>query len=403
MDEMRQQSLSAIDLSQSMFRGSGALYQTDRLTLGRTKGTVVIPGKDQVIEKLVYVKDEGSAEDRAALQSRLDEALVRLLLTNVEREKLARELNSAKQEKAGVFYHDSSFEVQQLKTEIDRMRQLLQDQEREIKYVKEAEIRKSALQSGDLSLRLQLVAEENKRLQSANNLRISQINVLTAEVQKVRDQETDTSEKSNLKAQLDQLQKELQLKTNEIKSLRDLVSNFEKEKAAAGAHLKQLMKELNLAKSAAHEASLASEDLFRINQHLERELEKAQVFAKSADELKVSEEQNLALRRSVEGLQAANLILRDELARQAVDHSEKEKELHQKSEAEKRKLWQQVNNKDREVQSLLAEVSALKDNLRLVYCLYLRQAREARPASQSSITAAASSRRLESGWRRSLT
>lgn len=356
--------LTGLDLSQSVFRGSGALFQTDRLTLGRSKSPLVLPGKQQVIEKVVYV--QGDEKQLGEVQAKLDEAMIRLVLTAIERDKLARQLTVMAQQRAGVFDHGERVEAQQLKTEVSRLRQLLTDKEKEIQFVKEAEIRKSAIQSGDLTLRLRLVVEENKRMQENNENRIGQIGALTAENAKLKDQIAALVVQTKSTSQSDIDQREIQLKNNEMKALRELISNIEKERNNLLSSQKQLMKELELARSQLVEVNTANEDLFRINSHLEQELEKSSANPVQAAELVKLQEANASLTRVLEGIQASNLKIRDEMARQAVEFSAKEQQLARQLENDRRESSLKIEARDKEMNNLRTQVSQLNARLEAV-------------------------------------
>jgi hypothetical protein len=362
MEDYGRQTHESLDLSQSVFRGSGALYQSDRLTLGRTKSPLVIPGKQQVIEKVVYVQDDKS-EQLAGLQGRLEDALMRLVLAAVERDKLARQLAAHSQQRANVFEHGERLEAQQLKVEVERLRQLLLDKEKEVLFVKEAEVRKSAIQSGDMALRLKLVTEENKRMQNANNDRITQINYLVAENCKVKDQVAVLTQRNYDPSENEETKKELNLKTSEIRSLRELVAALEKEKASNLGSQKQFMKDLAVIKVQLAEANSANEDLFRINSHLEKELEKALAGSANLIEIPRLLEENSSLTRNLDSLKTANLMVRDEMARQAVEFETKLKGLNHQIEAERRENFLKIDSRDKELTNLRTQISNLAAKL----------------------------------------
>lgn len=372
MEELKAPGPMAIDLSQSMFRGSGALYQSDRLSLGRSKSPMTIPGKEQVIEKVVHVVDNSSAERLLVVESRLEEALLRLVLANVERDRLARKV-AVNQRSA--FEGPERLENRQLQAEVARLRELIKDKEREAKSLREAEIRASAVQTGDLVQRLQVVAQENRRLQQANNDRIIQVNTLTTQLVQTREALAKHESQTQDQSQVDGLQKELQFKSNEIKSLRGLVASLEKEKSTSATSQKALQKELVLIKTQMAEVSTANEDLFRINTHLEKELEKATALMVRPEELTRLKEANTELSKNLEVIRAANLNVRDEMARQKVSFAQREASLTEKAASERRDSELKMDSLNQEIQRLTREMSDLSMKLETVSRPYLEPAK----------------------------
>lgn len=211
---------SSVDLSKSLFRGSGAMYQTDRLTLGRSKFTV--QGTPQVIEKVVYKDNENSLKTIQDLQERLKEALLRSVLLSTQvnylQKKLERQSSQANSQK--VFENNFAFDNQRLKAEVTRLSQLMADKDREIQFVREAEIRKSAIHTGELTVRLGILTKENQRLQNAQLEKISQMNNLNSDLHKERQQRSTLSLAQSSQARLADLERLVQEKDRQIYELK---------------------------------------------------------------------------------------------------------------------------------------------------------------------------------------
>lgn len=211
---------SSVDLSKSLFRGSGAMYQTDRLTLGRSKFTV--QETPQVIEKVVYKDNENSLKTIQDLQERLKEALLRSVLLSTQvnylQKKLERQSSQANSQK--VFENNFAFDNQRLKAEVTRLSQLMADKDREIQFVREAEIRKSAIHTGELTVRLGILTKENQRLQNAQLEKISQMNNLNSDLHKERQQRSTLSLAQSSQARLADLERLVQEKDRQIYELK---------------------------------------------------------------------------------------------------------------------------------------------------------------------------------------
>jgi hypothetical protein len=190
--EPRLPSPSAIDLSKSGFRGSGALYQSDRLTVGRSKTPQLVGIQTALVEKVIYKESETSAAVIADLRNKLKESLLRLLVVSADHKRLTTKVNSPPMQLAHqrVFENEVAMECQSLKVEISRLHQLLADKDKEVQFVREAETRKSAVQTGELTVRLSILNKENHKLQAANLDRISQLSIANAEINKLREELT---------------------------------------------------------------------------------------------------------------------------------------------------------------------------------------------------------------------
>ena len=188
MSEERLPSPTAIDLSKSNFRGSGALYQADRLTLGRSKTIQVLGTGTNVIEKVVYKESEGSTQIIDDLKNRLKEALLRLLVVSADHKRLMSkaDLHTPGQNQKP-FDHSSTFEMQSIKSELYRLNQMMADKDKEILTIKQTETRKSAIQSGELTIRLSMLNKENNRLQAAHLDKINQLAHANAELHRLRE------------------------------------------------------------------------------------------------------------------------------------------------------------------------------------------------------------------------
>lgn len=365
--------LKAIDLSQSMFRGSGALYQTDRLTTGRTKAPIVIAGQDQVIEKIVHVQDETALRAVDELKGRLREACLRLVLLSMDNRKLAGMLAIKQRNSAEVFENQLAFDNEQLKTEVSRLNQCLSDKEKEIQYVKEAEIRKSAIQSGDLTMRLQVAAQENKRLQDANVLRISQINEINSEMVKVKREATLLTSQLAQSSNSGQLETLLAERDVKIRVLEDQRSKLSAELSSERGYKESLGHELSGVKLQMVELNNANEDLFRINQYLEKEIESMQVHLSNAEDMNKIKEDNHALQRRLDDLQVRNLEVREELARQAVAHTKQEEAIKAKFLTEIQTMGLKLNEKEEILVQKGSQITELQLMVASVISIYYRE------------------------------
>jgi hypothetical protein len=191
MADEKQMALSKTDLSRSSFRGSGSQFRTDRLLLGKGPFNSIVQGQEQVIvEKVLYEDNPDTKAKMGDLSSKLNESLLRLVILGADNERMNQALRKAINSDARLFENKANYDLQMQLSENQRLRQMLEDKEREVSFVREAEIRKSAIQSGDLSSRLALVNQENKRLQAMNLDRIDQINTLKLEISRVREEST---------------------------------------------------------------------------------------------------------------------------------------------------------------------------------------------------------------------
>lgn len=183
--------LSKTDLSRSSFRGSGSQFRTDRLLLGKGPFNTFVQGQEQVmVEKVLYEDNPETKAKMSELSAKLNESLLRLVILGADNERMTQTLRKGLKSDAKIFENKANYDLQTQLSENQRLRQMLEDKEREVAFVREAEIRKSAIQSGDLSSRLALVNQENKRLQAMNLDRIDQINTLKLENSRIREEST---------------------------------------------------------------------------------------------------------------------------------------------------------------------------------------------------------------------
>jgi hypothetical protein len=191
MADEKQMALSKTDLSRSSFRGSGSQFRTDRLLLGKGPFNTFVQGQEQVmVEKVLYEDNPETKAKMGELSAKLNESLLRLVILGADNERMTQTLRKGLKSDAKIFENKANYDLQTQLSENQRLRQMLEDKEREVAFVREAEIRKSAIQSGDLSSRLALVNQENKRLQAMNLDRIDQINTLKLENSRIREEST---------------------------------------------------------------------------------------------------------------------------------------------------------------------------------------------------------------------
>jgi hypothetical protein len=191
MADEKQMALSKTDLSRSSFRGSGSQFRTDRLLLGKGPFNTFVQGQEQVmVEKVLYEDNPETKAKMSELSAKLNESLLRLVILGADNERMTQTLRKGLKSDAKIFENKANYDLQTQLSENQRLRQMLEDKEREVAFVREAEIRKSAIQSGDLSSRLALVNQENKRLQAMNLDRIDQINTLKLENSRIREEST---------------------------------------------------------------------------------------------------------------------------------------------------------------------------------------------------------------------
>ena len=223
---------SSVDISKSCFRGSGAIYQTDRLTLGRAR--INVEGSPEVIEKVVYKENENSLNTIHELQGRLKEALIRSVLLSTQVKYLSKKLETQTGQLSShkVFENNFAFDNQRLKSEISRLTQLMADKEREIQFVREAEIRKSAIQTGELTVRMGLLTKENQRLQNAQIEKIGQMNNLNADLHKERQQRATLTLAQSTQSRLAELERLVQDKDRQIYGMKVSHSSALVEKEA---------------------------------------------------------------------------------------------------------------------------------------------------------------------------
>jgi hypothetical protein len=219
--------VSLADLKKSNFRGSGAIYQTDRLTLGRSPNKLILEGKKEIVERIVYKENDEANRMANELSGRLKESLLRLVVVGAENERLNKRIARGASQNS-VFQSQASYDINQLMCEVQRLNQLLVEKDKEIKIVKDAEFRKSAMQSGDILLRLNIISEENKRLQQLNHQKSIELSALTGEVVKVKEEAAKTIQNLANDPRVADMKQQIYSKDLEIRSLNEKLSQFER-------------------------------------------------------------------------------------------------------------------------------------------------------------------------------
>lgn len=219
------------------------MYQTDRLTLGRSPSRFS-EGQSQVLEKVVYKEDEQSQMVIGDLRARLDEALLRIVLMSIEVKALKLQAHKTKNQPQSfkVFENALVYENQTLKAEVERLHQMLKDKEKEILFVRDAEIRKSAIQTGEMSVRLGVLTKENQRLQNSQIEKINQLNNLSAQYHKLNQDRVTQLDHSTCQKKILELQQTVAQKEKEIY---DLKVNYSKEITSKEEKLSLILNKLN--------------------------------------------------------------------------------------------------------------------------------------------------------------
>jgi hypothetical protein len=229
MADEKQMALSKTDLSRSSFRGSGSQFRTDRLLLG--KGPFgMVPGQEaQIVEKIVHVEDERTKQLNADLRSRLNEALMRLLIVSADNQRMSKKMVELQHGGRNAFDNQLLFDNNAFKAEITRLQQLLKDKEKEIEFVRDSEVRKSAVQSGDLSMRLALLTKENKRLQEAQMDKINRINGTILEISNLKEDYNRNVSSLTNDPRIHEMERLLKSKDQEIAQFKDRLNSAKNE------------------------------------------------------------------------------------------------------------------------------------------------------------------------------
>jgi hypothetical protein len=197
------------------------MYQTDRLTLGRNLSRFG-DAQPQVIEKVVYKEDEQSQALVVDLRARLEEALLRIVLLSIEAKSLKQRAQKVSSQTQGfkVFENSMMYENQTLKGEVERLSQMMRDKEKEIQFVRDSEIRKSAIQTGEMTIRLGVLTKENQRLQNSQIEKINQLNNLGGQIHKLQQEKRPDIDQSFYQKQIAELKQTVSLKEREIYELK---------------------------------------------------------------------------------------------------------------------------------------------------------------------------------------
>lgn len=112
-------------------RGSGAKYQSDRLSLGRTiRAISQEQGPKQVIEKVVYKEDEELRKKYKDLKQKLNESLMRLIVIGADNERLNNRLRNLGENP--LFQNNAVSESGKLLGQIAHLERLVREKDSEI-------------------------------------------------------------------------------------------------------------------------------------------------------------------------------------------------------------------------------------------------------------------------------
>lgn len=143
-------------------RGSGARYQADRLSIGRSVRAISQESVHrQVIEKVVYKDDARLKKKYKDLKQKLNESLMRLIVVGADNERLNNRLRKLSEK--SVFTDNSSYELHSLRTEVGKLTSILQDKDREIVILNAKMAKLSSDNQNKASTQISL-AEQNSRL-----------------------------------------------------------------------------------------------------------------------------------------------------------------------------------------------------------------------------------------------
>ena len=284
-----------IDITGGLFRGSGAMFQTDRLTIGRTGNKYLVKGADQVVEKVVFKEDKQSQERVTFLEAQLREIVFKYALVSAECERLTL--------RGSVMPNHTDAE-----STIRSFQNLLADREAELVTLRSAKTHESS----DSSVRIAILAQENQRLQKSSQSLSSRIVSMEHQVQKLESDSIFKPENmaripivADLAKMLEARDSDLALATDKITSLQSLLSEkMETLKNSEGRNLRleqgnrakdkeiiDLKSKLqNLEKQAILQASQSSEQTSKLRQNME-------VLEQEVARLKISES-NLSKRLS---------------------------------------------------------------------------------------------------------
>lgn len=228
------------------------MYQADRLTIGRSP-TRFSEGQSQVIEKVVYKEDDRSLALATDLRNRLQEVLLQNVLMSIEVKALRKraEKTTTQSSSFKVFENAMMYENQSLKTEVSRLNQMLADKEKEVFFVRDSEIRKSAIQTGEMSVRLGVLLKENQRLQNAQIEKINHLNQVSTQLHKVQHEKRVEGEGISNQSRIAELQKLVSQKDRELYELKQSsakeISSRDSSIAALIAKLGQTEQEMKRA------------------------------------------------------------------------------------------------------------------------------------------------------------
>ena len=245
MDGRNNNSLSLSDLSKSNFRGSGAIYQTDRLTVGRSPNKFLLEGKQQIVEKVIYKDNEETVKRADILSTKLKESMLRLLVVSAEHERMAKQLNDSVNQ-AGVFQTQTTYNNQKTKSELQRVTQLLKEKEKELHAMRTTESNKPGAEQRDLTLRLKIMGEENKRLQTLITQRSMEVATLNSQVLEVREHPLKISNNHSSDLEVSILRRQLGERGQEIENYKSKVNLLEQNAQAKSIHSTEDLKQATI-------------------------------------------------------------------------------------------------------------------------------------------------------------
>lgn len=279
-----------IDLSGGLFRGSGAMFQTDRLTIGRTGNKYLIKGADQVVEKVVFKEDAQSQQRVAFLEGQLRELLFKYALVSAECERLTQKPSSIGLSK------DSDSTIKSLQT-------LLAERDAELITLRSAKTHELS----DTSVRIAILAQENQRLQKSSQTLSSRVVSMEQQVKRLESDSIFKPENmsripivADLAKMLEARDADLALAGDKISSLQSLLAEkmetlknsevrglrLDQENRSKDKELIQLKSKLqNLETQAIIQASQFAEQTSKLKQSVESLEEEAERSKKSESQV----------------------------------------------------------------------------------------------------------------------
>ena len=200
-----------IDISGGLFRGSGAMFQTDRLTIGRTGNKYLVKGADQVVEKVIFKENKEAEQKVAFLEAQVRQLLLKLTLVSAECQRLAQ--------KPSIASTDPNAHLQ-----INRLHDLLRDKEAELLMLRSAKQHESS----DSTVRIAILAQENERLQGKSQTLLQKQVSLEHKVQQAEKDSIFRPENMTRMPIVADLAKMLESRDNELTTAAEKIGSLNK-------------------------------------------------------------------------------------------------------------------------------------------------------------------------------